>query len=113
MNGTTAMSRTTVFKEELELDQLRETEQQLMQREREFSENRKRIAQERIDRENMMPPLDEIQARILRKQHEQIVSRGEIANVRRDQNRSLMMLLLLICATCTLIWWGVKLMQGA
>jgi len=107
------MSRTTLFKEDLELDQIRETDQQLAQRQREFSENRKRIAQERIERESMMPPLDEIQARIDRKQHEQIVSRGEVANVRRDQNRSLMMLVLLVAATCTLVWWGVKLMQGA
>jgi hypothetical protein len=106
------MSRTTSFKEDLELDQLRETEQLLLQRERKFAESRKKITQERIERENTMPPLDEIQARIQRKQHEQIVSRGEVANVRRDQNRSLMMLVLLITATGTLIWWGMKLMQG-
>jgi hypothetical protein len=106
------MSRPTVFKEELELDQLRETEQQLRQREKEFSENRKRIAQERIERESMMPPLDEIQVRMQMKQHEQIASRGEIANVRRDQNQGLMLLVLLITATCTLIWWGIRLMQG-
>jgi hypothetical protein len=106
------MNRTTLFKEDLELDQIRETDQQLAQRQREFAENRKRIAQERIERESMMPPLDEIQARIERKQHEQIVSRGEVANVRRDQNRSLMMLVLLVAATCTLIWWGMQLMQG-
>ncbi len=107
------MSRTTTFKEDLELDQIRETEQHLLQREREFAENRKRIAQERIERESTMPPLDEIQVRIQRKQHEEIVSRGEVANVRRDQSRSLLLLFLLVAATCTLVWWGVKLMQGA
>jgi hypothetical protein len=106
------MSRTTFFKEELELDELRETEQQLLRREREFSENQKRIAQERIERESMMPPLEEIQVRKERKKHDMIVSRGEVTNLRRDQNRSLMMLLLLITATCTLIWWGMRLMQG-
>lgn len=106
------MSRSKLFSEELELDLLRETEQQLLQREKEFAENRKRIAQERIERECMMPPLDEIQARIQRKQHEQIVSRGEIANVRRDQNRSLMLLFLLVTTTCSLIWWGMQLMKA-
>ena len=106
------MSRPTVFKEDLELDQIRETEQQLLQREKEFAENQKRIARERIERECTMPPLDEIQLREKRKQHEQIVSRGEVANVRRDQTRSLMLLLLLIAATGTLIWWGLRLMQG-
>jgi hypothetical protein len=107
------MSRSKLFSEELELDLLRETEQQLLQREKEFAENRKRIAQERIERESMMPPLDEIQLRIQHKQHEQIVSRGEIANVRRDQNRSLMLLFLLVTTTCTLIWWGMQLMKGS
>jgi hypothetical protein len=106
------MSRQPVFKEELELDQIRETEQQLRQREKEFAENRRRISQERIERESMMPPLDEVQVRMQLKQHEQIASRGEIANVRRDQNQGLMLLLLLIAATCTLIWWGIRLMQG-
>jgi hypothetical protein len=106
------MSRTTVFKEELELDQIRETEQQLLQRVKDVEESRKRIAQERIDRESIMPPLDEIEVRKQLKHHEQIVSRGEVANVRRDQNRSLFLLFLLIATTCSLIWWGLRLMQG-
>lgn len=105
------MSRSNLFKEDLELDQIREAEQQLLQREKEFSDNQKRISRERIERESTMPPLDEIQTRQKRKHHEQIVSRGEVANVRRDQNRSLMLLFLLIAATCSLIWWGMKLMQ--
>lgn len=100
------------FKEELELDLLRETEQELLQREREFEENQKRIARERIERESTMPPLDEIKLRERRRQHEEIVSRGEIANVRRDQQRSLMLLVLLITATTALVWWGIRLMQG-
>ena len=106
------MSRSHISKEELELDQIRAAEQELRQREMEFSENRNRIARERIERESMMPPLDEIRTREERKHHEQIVSRGEVANVRRDQNRSLMMLFLLVAATCSLIWWGITLMQG-
>lgn len=106
------MARDDGFNEDRELNQLRETEQQLLRKEREYAESRKRIAQERADSESMMPPLDEIQARIQRKQHEEIVSRGEVANVRREQNRSLLLLILLITATCTLVWWGLKLMRG-
>jgi hypothetical protein len=106
------MSRGNLFKEDLELDQIREAEQNLLKREREIAENEKRIARERIERESTMPPLDEIQNRQKRKQFEQTVSRGEVSNVRRDQTRSLMMLFLLIAATCSLVWWGVKLMQG-
>lgn len=106
------MSRPQQFKEELELDQIREREQQLLQRQREFAENQKRIAQERIERESTIPPLDEIQLRIRRKQHEEIVSRGEVSNIRRDQSRSLFLLLLLLLTTCAVAWWGWKLMQG-
>lgn len=106
------MSRPHLFKEELELDELRETDRQLREREKQFAENQKRIAIERIERECTMPPLDEIQTREKIKHHEQIVSRGEVANVRRDQNRSLLMLFVLITATCSLIWWGLRLMQG-
>ncbi len=106
------MSRTKLFKEDLELDELREAQQQLVQREREFAENQKRIHRERIERECTMPPLDEIQNRERRKLHEQVVSRGEVANIRRDQNRSLLMLVLLLATTFSLIWWGLKLMQG-
>lgn len=107
------MNRPTLFKEDLELDQIREAQLELLQREKEFDENRKRIAIDRIEQERTMPPLDEIRTREKRKHHEQIVSRGEVANVRRDQNRSLLMLLLLVIATFTLIWWGIRLMQGA
>lgn len=107
------MSQPTLFQEELELNELRERERQLLRREKEFEENQKRIARERIERDSTMPPLEEIQLRRKRKQHEMIVSRGEVANVRRDQNRSLALLILLIVTTCTLVWWGLQLMRGA
>jgi hypothetical protein len=107
-----AMSRRSPSKDDLELVEIREAEQQLLLREKEFAENQKRITRERIERECTMPPLDEIESRARRKQHEEIVSRGAIANVRRDQNRSLMMLFLLVAATCSLVWWGLRLMQG-
>jgi len=106
------MSRNPLSMEDLELAQIRETEQQLLKREKEFTANRQRIAQELSERERTMPPLEEIQVRTRRKQHELCVSRGEVVNIQRAQNRSLMLLLLLVMATCMLVWWGVKLMQG-
>jgi hypothetical protein len=106
------MSRSTLFKEDLELNELRETDQQLLRRQKECAEIPKRIAQEIRDRDTTMPPLDEIQERAARKRHEQTVSRGEVANVLRDQNRSLLLLVLLLAATAALIGWGLKLMQG-
>lgn len=106
------MSQSRLFKEDLELDQLRAAEEQLMRREREFAETRSRIAREREEQESIMPPLEEITTREKLKQHEDMVTRGKIANVRRDQNRSLLMLLLLVAATCALVWWGLELMRA-
>lgn len=106
------MSRTPQFKEELELDALLAHEQELRQRELEYANNRKRIEQERIEQESTIPPLEEIKLREQRRKHEEIVSRGEIANVRRDQNRSLIILILLIAATASMVWWGMELMKA-
>ena len=106
------MSRSKYFKEELELEQLLATEQELLKREKESAEIRKRLARERSEQERTMPPLEEVQARARRIQHEINVSRGEVVNLMRAQNRSLLLLLLLVTATCALVWWGIRLMQG-
>lgn len=106
------MNQGMLFKEDLELNQLLESEGELARRQREIDEARRRIAEERAEQERTIPPLEEIQVRIQRRKHEETVSRGEIANIRRDQNRSLMMLALLIAATAALVWWGLRLMQG-
>ena len=106
------MSRNKPIKEELELDALLATEQELLEREREFARNQERIERERHERERTMPPLDELKERERRRKHEEIVSRGEVANIRRVQNRSLLMLLLLVAATAALICWGLQLMQS-
>ncbi len=106
------MSRSTLLKEDLELKQLRETEQRLLLLQKECAEIPRKLAQEQKDRECTMPPLADIEDRIRMKAHAELVSRGEATNILRDQSRSLMLLLLLLAATGTLIWWGVKLMQG-
>lgn len=106
------MSRSKPIKEELELDELLATEQKLLEREREFARNQERIERERHERERTMPPLDELKERERRRRHEEIVSRGEVANIRRVQNRSLLLLLLLAVTTAALIWWGLQLMQA-
>ena len=106
------MSRNTPLKEELELRALCQEDQNLLLRQRECAEIPKKLAQELRDRECMMPPLPEVADRARRKEHELIVSRGQVANILRDQSRSVMLLVLLLTATGSLIWWGVKLMQG-
>lgn len=106
------MSRHPLSHEERELNEIRETEQQLLKLQKESTANRERIAHERREREVTMPPLEEVQTRAKRIQHELCVSRGEVENILRAQNRSLLLLFLLIAATCALVWWGIKLMHG-
>lgn len=100
------------FKEDQELDLLQQQQLELVARQKASSEARERIERERIEREITVPPFDEIQARKERKRHELYVTRGEISNELRTQNRSLMLLFLLAAATCALVWWGFSLMQG-
>jgi hypothetical protein len=106
------MSRSAPLKEDLELSQIREEQQQLLLRQKEYAEIPKRLAQELRERESTMPPLAEIEDRRRRKEHDMIVSRGEISNILRDQSRSLLLLILLVTATGALIWWGLRVMQG-
>ncbi len=106
------MSRATLFKEDHELSEIRETQQLLLMREKEFAAIPKRLELEMKERESTMPPLEEIEERRRRREHENTVSRGEAKNILRDQNRSLMLVFLLMTATAALVWWGLKLMKG-
>ena len=106
------MKRTKLFKEEFELDALLEKQQELQNRQREFERNQLEIERTRAERECTIPPLEEIEARVRWRKHEELVSRGEVANVRRDQNHGLLLLVLLIAASCSLIWWGLQLMRA-
>jgi len=106
------MSREKFFQEELELDEVLARQQELRKRLQEFERNRSEIERTRAERECTIPPLDEIHERQRWRQHEQLVSRGEVANVRRDQNQGVLLLLLLLAATASLVWWGLRLMQG-
>jgi hypothetical protein len=105
------MSR-TLLKEDLELNELRQVEQRLLQLQKECAEIPKKLAQEQMDRACTMPPLADIADRIRMKEHGELVSRAAATNIQRDQRRSLMLMSLLLTATGTLIWWGIKLMQG-
>lgn len=94
------------------LSDLDQAELDLFHREKETSEYLKRIAEERVERETMIPPMEEIQIREREREHEVAVSRGEIANVRREHTRSLLVLILLIAAICTTLWWAISMMRG-
>ncbi|MES2475019.1 MAG: hypothetical protein V4640_04515 [Verrucomicrobiota bacterium] len=104
--------RARLTPEDQELLELRESEQALMRRQKEYADLPRKLAAEMRERESTMPPLAEIADRKRRREHEETVSRGEAKNILRDQNRSLVLLFLLLTATGTLVWWGLRLMQG-
>jgi len=106
------MKRPKLFKEELELDEVLVKQQELQNRMREFERSQREIERSRAENEATIPPLLEIMERERTRQHEHLVSRGEVANVRRDQNQGLLLLFLLLAATSALIWWGLQLMRG-
>lgn len=106
------MKRPRQFKEELELDEVLMKQQELQNRLREFERSQLEIERTRAENEATIPPLMEILEREQIRLHQQQVTRGEIANVRRDQNQGLLLLFLLLAATSALIWWGLQLMRG-
>ena len=101
-----------LFKEDHELHELRESQQALLKLEKECAEIPRKLEMEMREREFTMPPLPEVEDRRRRREHEEIVSRGEAKNILRGQNRSLALLFLLVTATAALVWWGMKLMHG-
>ena len=107
------MKRPRQFKEELELDEVLMKQQELQNRMREFERSQREIERTRAENEATIPPLMDIIEREQIRLHEKQVTRGEIANVRRDQNQGLLLLFLLLAATSALIWWGLQLMRGA
>ena len=113
------MKRPKIFSEELELEQLRATEQELHRREKESAENRERLVRERSEQErerseqeHTIPPLEKGRARDPRILEEINVSRGEVTILLKAQYRGLLALVLLVAAICALVWWSVEIMQG-
>jgi hypothetical protein len=98
---------------ESELDQLREIEQQLKRLEVRNKRFFAHMAEQRVDQSRMLPPMKAIQDRQRRKHLEQqLATRGELANIRRDQARSLAGFFLLSILAAVLVCWGISLMRG-
>ncbi len=104
------MKKHAASPDELDLFQLAEVSRELVEQRKSLEDRRKRAEQERIEREWTLPPSDVVDASRAQKSHNEAVSWNEIHNVRREQGKSLFMLVLLIVMTATLIWWGLRLM---
>lgn len=106
------MKQGRLFKEDLELDSLARSEKDLLRRQRQLDEEAKRIERDKIESARTLPPNEEIKLRAkMREHHEMLMTRGEVANLRREQSSSLLLFLLLVSATAALVWWGLRLMQ--
>lgn len=85
---------------------------ELEKQERDLVELPNRLRAAKLESEMTMPPIAELNDRERAKRHQQlIVTRGEVQNVVREHNHSLIMLILLLACTASLAWWGIQLMR--
>lgn len=96
---------------ELDLGQLDEEEKSLRERLALLEESRRRIMAERNEESMTLPPSELVQNADKRKAHDELVSRKQDRNIRREHRSGIMLLVLLITASITLIWWALKLMN--
>lgn len=107
------MNAPTLTDEELELQRCEAEARDLERQLAEVRELPKKIALERQDRENTMPPFERLAElrRIL--EHEAgIATRREARNLQIAQNKSILLILTLVAATAALVAWGIRLMNG-
>jgi len=103
-----------IFKEDIELDLIREKQQELQRLEVEYARHRVQIAFQRQEQERTIPPLDDMDVRTGRRKYENLaVSRGALSNEKREYQRSMYLLIMLLAATASLVWWGITLMRTA
>lgn len=106
------MKQGRLFKEDDELDSLERVKTDLARRQRELDEQKKRLELEKLESARTLPPSEIVTLHAkMKDHHDMLMTRGEIANLRREQNSHLLLFFLLICATAGLVWWGLRLMQ--
>lgn len=106
------MKQGRLFKEDREIDSLERIKSDLARRQREVDEHKKRLEREKIESARTLPPSEIVTLRAkMKDHHDMLMTRGEISNLRREQNGHVLLFLLLVCATAALVWWGMRLMQ--
>lgn len=106
------MKTQLIDQSELDLGQLDEEEKSLRERLAMLEDSRRRIVAERNDVSMTLPPSELVQEADKRKAHDELVSRKQDRNIRREQRSGILLFLLLIAAAATLIWWALRLMKG-
>ncbi len=63
------------------------------------------IRQQELDRNNIIPPFDVVEARIKEKEFDERINKGPISNRKKEIQRSFFLLILLIAALLSIAWW--------
>jgi len=71
-----------------------------------------KLQREREEREQTLPPPDDLADRERQSKFENMATRGEVSNRRRAQTRSLLLLFLLIASAAALLSWLVSMIQA-
>ena len=107
------MKTLSLFKDEAELESIRELQKELLLQEKICADLPKKIARERMERERTMPPLQSLKEREQLNQYEQaLATRRQYRNVVKAQSTSVLLLFMVIIATAALSAWSLRLMQG-
>ena len=102
-----------MLQEELELKHCEQEALRLAKKLEEARELPKRIAREKLDRDNTMPPLQRVgEISRLNRYEQELATRAAIRNLLKTQTRSLLLLLTLLAALAALAAWGLRLMHG-
>jgi hypothetical protein len=98
---------------EAELQRLQKQELELLEDQKRIAELPKLLERERKERDSTLPPFLDAEERARARRHEEeLATRGAVRNAQKAQNRSLLLLIMLVFATAALIAWGMRLMNG-
>jgi len=97
--------------EQMELQALAEQQRELEERSRQQTKEQRRLAQRKMEQGTVMPPLSRVQETNRIREYEFLATRGHLKNQRRQQGRSFLLLVLLTCASASMIWWGLQIMK--
>jgi len=98
--------------DEFDMSQLQKEDQALRARDNELAETQRILASARSDMDSTLPPSDLIQSIGRRKAHDQLATKGQVTNAKREEKHNLLLVVALIAATATLVWWGLKIIHG-
>ena len=107
-----AMKYRPVTDEEPDLHQLLEDDQRLLERQEQVEKSRRQVATAMNEAAHTLPPSELVLSRGVQKEYEGRVTRTQDRNARREQGRSILLLLSLIAALVSLVWWAARLAYG-